>query len=305
MLKRLLYLIPGIVLAISLFMLSNQSLSQADLTIYQSALELQNQMTGFTDFQLSDYPVRFFDGNKDYILSQGQIRQDKPYFKALAATAVEIEGEYQIVLPTIERMTSTMSLLSLGQDTSMSYDSHALQSATLWHEGFHCYQLTSFEENLNRLFPDRPIDNDVFLSQEIDRSDELLAGYRAAEMFLDQAIESQTKSEIKQLAGNFLDKYHTRRQDLTEQAKIFESFYEMIEGTAQYIESQAYLELAGPAAYETYYFDSPPENDRGIAKYYRMGRKICLLLDRVSPSWSENYHFEQSLVSVLEQSLEE
>lgn len=305
MLKRLLYLIPGLVLAISLYMLSNQSLSQTDLTIYQSALDLQDQMTSFTDFQLSDYPVRYFDGNKDYVLSQGEIRPDKPYFKALAATAVEINGEYQIILPTIDRMTNTLSLLSLGQDAEMSYDSHALQSATLWHEGFHCYQLTNFEENLDRFFPDRPIDNDNFLSQEIDHSDELLTGYQAAEMILDQAIESQTESQTKQLAGDFLQKYHTRRQDLTDQAKIFESFYEMIEGTAQYIESQAYLELAGPAAYKTYYFDSSPENDRGMAKYYRMGRKICLLLDKVSPGWSENYHFEQSLVSVLEQSLEE
>lgn len=303
--KRLLYLIPGLMLFISLMLLTNHGLPPADRAIYQTAIDQQALVTAFGDYRLSDYPVRFFDGRYDHVIYQGEIRRERPHLRTLAATAVMIDGRYQLIVPTIQRMSNTLGLIGLAQTTPIDVSPSALQAAMLWHEGFHCYQLSRFDEAITAQLPDPPSDPEGFVAREIDRRDELIKQYQAAEGLLDRLIKSQDDKEIHQLGREFLKQYHARRQQLTQSAKLFESFYEMIEGTAQYVESLAYRAIAGPSAYEAYYDAPISGSDRGMAKYYRLGRKLCLALDKLQVDWSQSYHFDQSLVSVLEHVLEE
>lgn len=305
---RWMYLVPGILMLTAILIATPSGLPQADQAIYEAAIAFDENhvINSFPSYSIQDYTFRFFDGTHDYVIRDRNVTKEKPFLRSLAATTVQVEGEWQVLVPTIERMNSTLSFLGKGQDLS-SIDSDALQVATLWHEGFHSYQMTHFEENLAKYMNlhDMPENIESFVAEYIDADEHLKKDYLQAEQILDTAIASKNLEETKRLASEFLDVYYRRRENLTEKARQMESLYEMIEGSAQYIESLIYRAQAGEEAYQEYYMTTDTVAANGISKYYTMGRKICLVLDKLSPDWSKDFDFSVGLAELLAKNIEE
>ncbi len=300
--KRLLYLTFGLLLTAAVLLSSTSGFSRTDRQHYETAIAMDSE--SFPGYHLKDYTVRYFDGDVDYVLKDGVLSKEKPVFRSLVATIEEVNGELQVVVPTAERMKDTLSLLGMGQEgLETSIDHDALQVATLWHEGFHCYQLSHFEGAINR--ESLPEDLETFIAQEIDAKEELISAFLEAENMLERAINAKELHQAKEFAAEFLSIYHKRRENLTEEARQMESLYEMMEGSAQYIESKIYRAQAGEEAYVEYYMPRESEYLYGISKYYQLGRKICLVLDKLEPDWSTDFDFSMSLSEVLEESIKE
>ncbi|HPZ05709.1 MAG TPA: hypothetical protein PK423_06695, partial [Clostridiales bacterium] len=69
--------------------------------------------------------------------------------------------------------------------------------------------------------------------------------------------------------------------------------YELLEGTARYVEARTALALSDEELYGQYLL-SLKETVYGREKYYRSGMGICMLLDRLEPNWKQ-YLSEGSL----------
>lgn len=309
--KRVLYAFVGLILLFAFLFNGNSELSAEDLSFYQKALGLEGRSSQrvFPQYRVSDYTLRYYDGDVDYVVRAGEIQREKPAIRSLAATIYEVDGEQQIVVPTAERMRKSMGLLaaSRGLDPDPILDEDALQVSTIWHEGFHCYQFTNFSKEISEglnMEEFKNIDKDELIRESIDANPNLVDNYVSAERILDQALKSNDPEETTFLGQEFLNIYHKRRQSMKERSQKFESLYETIEGTAQYVESRAYLDMAGETAYHDYYVGEEQGYIQGIGKYYQMGRKICLLLDKLDPDWSQEFDFSKSLDILLKEQLE-
>ena len=63
--------------------------------------------------------------------------------------------------------------------------------------------------------------------------------------------------------------------------------YELLEGTARYVEARTALALSDEDLYGQY-LTSLKETSYGREKYYRSGMGICMLLDRLDPGWKRD-----------------
>jgi len=145
---HILYGAAGVLLASLTLVTGDYRLSETDREIYDRGIELEDDMAknGFTDFSLSDYKVRFFYGNCDYVVFNEEVKKENAVFDTFVGTAYEIQGEYQVILPTYRNFSRMFSMLNAAQSVSegemhfseaeYSEDAHV---ATLWHEAFHAW----------------------------------------------------------------------------------------------------------------------------------------------------------------------
>lgn len=68
--KKVILAIIGIVLAVSVIATGTYDLAKEDIEIYEQAIAVENVESnfGFKGFALTDYPVSFYDGDKDYVV---------------------------------------------------------------------------------------------------------------------------------------------------------------------------------------------------------------------------------------------
>ncbi|MCR5105545.1 MAG: hypothetical protein K6B68_14010 [Eubacterium sp.] len=93
----------------------------------------------------------------------------------------------------------------------------------------------------------------------------------------------------------------SEREKLLEEDEIVsEDFYEMVEGTAYYVEANAVRYENGEAAYTDKYIKTIDEYSGGNSKYYHLGMLECMLLNELDPEWKDSYSFDRPLSEVIE-----
>lgn len=306
-----LYAAAGVLLAAGVAATGTYGLSKTDLEIYHTAIDLQEEMqvNGFPGFCIEDKKVRFFDGSVDYVVWEGDVKKEEAAFDTFVGTTSKIDGEYQVILPTYEHFSDLFSLLGAAQsvgDGSMQFSEETYSTsahvATLWHEAFHAWQFSCWEEEITAQAESAgmaPNDNmQEIIVNEIDSKEELVVLFSEEMELLQTAYETADLQQKKVLVADALEIAEARKGMLSEKEAYTEQYFEMMEGTACYVEAQAYRLLEGDAAWRQVYLGDFVYSN-GTGKYYEMGRYKCLLLDQIAPEWKEDFSVTESLDDCL------
>lgn len=97
----------GMLLAVSVGLTGTYGLSKTDREIYDTAMNLEEQMqeNGFMGFTPEDYKIRFFNGKTDYVVADGKVTEEEAAFDTFVGTTSKIAGAYQVTLPTCQSET--------------------------------------------------------------------------------------------------------------------------------------------------------------------------------------------------------
>ncbi|MGL6200345.1 MAG: hypothetical protein ACRC3H_15550 [Lachnospiraceae bacterium] len=307
-LYRILYGALGLILLAGTILTGSYGLSAENKSIYEEAVDLQDQVDaiGFEGFRLADYKVRFFDGDVDYVISGNAIKKEDAALTTFVGTAYEVDGEYQVILPTIERFSDMFKLLGSAEslaEGNVNFDESEYGSkehiATLWHEATHAYQLTKYEDEITGVLKDNSGDIQDIIVSSVDGNQNVVELYKKQMELLNKAYDAENLTEKQAYIADYLDLEHERRTLLSEEACAAEDYYEVAEGTARYIESQVYCFLEGNDAFEEAY-TGQTEYENGSGKYYTSGMMKCYLLDELDPDWKTSYDFSVNLTELLE-----
>lgn len=109
---KIVYVATGVLLAAGSAVTAEHGLSNVNRDIYQSALALDGEMQklGFDGFMLRDRKVRFYDGKCDYVVetdanNQMIVTKEKAQLDVFAGTTLEVDGQWQVLLPTYEQFS--------------------------------------------------------------------------------------------------------------------------------------------------------------------------------------------------------
>lgn len=311
------YIVLGIILAAGSVLTGEYGLSKTDREIYQKALSLDDDMQklGFPQFSLANYRVRFYNGNCDYVVeaSQEKIKKEDAVLDVFAGTVVEADGEYQALVPSYENFSSLFDMLDAAGTVSgkmtegtmaFSKDSYSKnsQAATIWHEAFHIWQQNNWQEEIETLWDNASVQKDQdrgeLIVREVDGKPEAVHAFEKEMELLQKAYDAED-TQKKDYILQALDTSGERKKLLSDSANAMEYFLENMEGTAMYVESQAYRRLEDDAAWHEHYLaDFQYEN--GDGKYYHMGMLKALLLDQVTDGWQAEFSMDCSLDELLE-----
>lgn len=309
--QKLGYGAVGVLLAISVAVTGHYGLSKVNWEIYDTALGLESKMqeNGFLGFLPSVMKIRFFDGESDYVVADGNAKKEKAAFDTFVGTTSKIDGEYQVILPTYENFSKMFSILNNAQaamegETKFSentYNTNA-HAATLWHEAFHAWQMTNWEKKIDAaytqagLLPEDSLTDIV--RNEVDSKEELVVSFSDEMELLWQAYEAADVEEKKRLVTEALTVAEERKTQLSNKAIYAENYFEMLEGSARYVEAKAYCLLEGEMAWREVYLGTFTY-ENGTGKYYAMGMYKCLLLDELMPQWKDTFCVTDSLDDYL------
>lgn len=305
------YAAVGVVLVVSVAATGTYGLSKTDREIYKTAIDLQEKMqeNGFEGFVLEDKKVRFFDGSVDYVVTGNKIEKEEAVFDTFVGTTSKVDGEYQVILPTYDNFADMFSLLGAAQslaDGSMlfSEDNYSTNAhvTTLWHEAFHTWQFANWEREINAQIESAGLEEKDNIQEivvnNIDSKEQLMVSFSSEMELLQEAYETEDMEEKKALTAEALKLSKERKEMLSEKEAYVEQYYEILEGTARYVEAQAYLLLEGEEAWaETYLREF--EYSNGSGKYYEMGMYKCLILDQLAPEWKADFNVTDSLDDYL------
>lgn len=306
---RILYGVIGAALLSGTILTGNSGLSREDKKVYEDAVNLQQEVNkvGFPDFNLKDYKVRFYDGNIDYVVSGSSIEKEDAVFTTFVGTAYEVNGEYQVILPTVENFSEMLQLLDgterlANGDTDFAEDRYGVEEhiATLWHEALHAYQQTSYESQTASLADKGNISENTgdIISSAVDGNQNVVELYKTQTDTLNRAYEADDQVQKLALVEEYLEQEKERRLLLDETVLAVEDYYEIMEGTARYIESHVYRLQKGTEAF-TERYTGRDEYQNGTGKYYESGMLKCYLLDQLKPGWKESYDFSAGLSELL------
>ena len=121
--------------------------NEEDAEVYKRAVSMQEQVDrlGLPGFRLEDYPVAMYDGKRDCVFCEGEIKKRAPVLETFAGTAWPAEDHFEVIVPTVEQLDKLLSLAGgvEGMVSGSGYGANE-QAATIWHEAFHAYQLTNY-----------------------------------------------------------------------------------------------------------------------------------------------------------------
>lgn len=289
--------LAGILLLAGVILTRDKSLSDRNTAVYDAALALEGQTdTGFDTFRFSSVPVRFFDGEIDYVRRGTEFVREKPVLPMIAATVVEHEGEWTLLVPTIELTEGMLNLLMPQEEAAYSDTWHA---AVLWHEGFHAWQMEHFGSSVHAL----PgfLAEDAVLA-EADAQESAGALYQQATQLLAKAVQSADDEEMRHITTQYLQLTAKRDRLLPEEVRQAEKSKETVEGTAYYVEMKA-VQAQGENIGR--YMELPEISVKGSAKYYQSGMLIWKILRRLDPEAVKNYDFTVYTRDLLADALKE
>ncbi len=315
--KSLVYILVGVVLVVLTIVTGKKGLSQTDKDLYARAIELDETVKGlgFHEFTISEYKVRFFDGNADYVVRGNVIQKEEAVFETFVGTTVEVNGEFQVLLPTYDRFSQMFTALAAAgnmaegnfsfEEADYSTNAHI---ATLWHEAFHTWQFTNQFSKIEAMAMEAGMTEDTSYSEivlnEVDTNETLVLLFEQEMQLLHRILEEENTDVKKDLLEQVLLIQKERKTLLNMQATFVEQYYETIEGSAKYVEACIYKELEGEEAWmETYM--APFTYQNGSGKYYDIGMLKCLILDQIAPDWKEDFDVTVSMNVLLEQALKE
>ena len=296
--KKGIMILTGIALVIGVMVTGTYGLSQEDFAIYRQAVELEKGSSnmGFEGFALTDYPVAFYDGDQDYVVTwEGDgysVKRRKAVINFIAATAFPVEDHYEVLTPTIQKMSSLMGLMSAG---GLEYGTEE-QIATIWHEAFHCYQATRFLENVDVICSDG-IDEGI-IAGEADANPQAVSLFRQQAQLLEEAVKAEEVDRIRECIVKYKELDEDRKLLLPQEVIALEDYYTRVEGTACYIEACIYKTLL-PGLFDGRYLDSISEYSGGSVKYYRTGMAQCMILDKLNPGWKEGFDFSEPVMDLI------
>lgn len=310
--EKLAIVFIGIILAVSVVLTGNYGLRDIDKRCYESAAKLQGNIDelGFKDFKLTNYPMAFCDGKRDYVITPSgdsySIQKRKPVLDTFVATAYEIEGHYEVIIPTKEMMAGLMDVgMAVTGDMESGYSENT-QVTTIWHEAFHCWQLSNFENNISGLIEGHSFGEEGFGEELVvkycDDNSEVTALYKEGAGLLKKAAEQEDEKEIRSLILQYKDIQEKRNALLDEAVLKLEDYYTSVEGSACYVEAMAcrYLD---EKRFEDYYMENISIYAKGSSKYYNSGMTQCMILDKLDSTWKTGYDFSKPLVQVIYEEL--
>lgn len=296
--KKAAVILLGVILLAGVVLTGEYGLSEENTKIYESAVALEAQVEeiGFDTFHISDYPVAYYDGDKDYVLTveDGEVvtAKRKPVLNAIAATAYPVEEHYEVLVPTVERMSSLVGMASLGEADYTEAD----QVATLWHEAFHCFQLTNYEAQVIALAGNGV--EEAMIASEVDDNAAAVDNITLQLEVLEAAVKEADVDKKKEYILQYEELEKEREALLEADVLQTEKYYVTVEGSAYYIESKV-CEIQDETAAWIKYVDTIGTYHDGSAKYYQKGMAICRLLDELKPDWKAEYDFSESLETYL------
>jgi hypothetical protein len=230
-------------------------------------------------FRPSDLPIALFDGEKTLLLRHPS---PPPEFTAMPGRpgVFAAPGRHPGVVSN-----STREIGGVRTATVLAMPGQNVQSTLLaWvEEVFHVFWLarhTSLRPNemARYAYPVKDLDNLGRLLAE----DEALA----------RAIEADGDADAARWAATALEIRRERTPKLTEDARVFETALEMMEGTANYVARIALGERPGQTSARLRK-GRPAEGIRW--RHYDTGAALCFLLDRFEPGWKARIDSEPAL----------
>lgn len=317
--KKIIYLAVGVVLCIATLATGTYGLSDRNIEIYKQALGIEGEVeeSTFQGYRLSQFPVAFYDGEHDYVVTGSaedcQVEKRKPVFDVFVGTTYEAEDHYEVLLPTIEKFSkmfellNTTEVMSAGSAENTVFEENAYGDeehiATMYHEGFHAFQMTNFEENIIECLQGRDFDegglSEQMIVEHVDNNAKIVRLYEKQLDLLKKMVLSDSIEEIKKDLLQYKRNEEERKALLPEDVLVLEEYYERVEGTAFYVESTVYGMMHTKEEYEEYYIEPMAHYTDGSQKYYKMGMAKCKILDKFSDGWKENYDFSESLTDLL------
>lgn len=298
--KVIIFVLVGIMLATGVIATGAYGLSEEDIEIYERAVSIEDDF-GFDGFAITDYPVSFYDGDNDYVVvwenDDYSINKRNPVMDFIVATAYPVDEHYEVLTPTIEKMSSLLGLLSMGNG-SYGADEHV---TTLWHEAFHCYQLTNYLENIESI-PLVAVDESL-IAENADTNEQAVRLFEQKSELLKKAIKTDDIDKIREYIVEYKKLDEERKTLLSDEVNSVEEYYTRIEGTACYIEACVYKSLL-PDSFEDNYIEAISEYGGGSGKYYKTGMAMCMILDTVNPEWKNGYNFSEPLINLIYTELE-
>lgn len=298
--KVIAFVLVGVILVVGVIATGTYGLAEENIEIYERAVSFEDNF-GFDGFYITDYPVAFYDGDKNYVVvwenGEYSINKRKAVMDFIAATAYPVDGHYEVLTPTVEKMSSLVGLLSAG-DGSYGADEHV---ATLWHEAFHCYQLTNYLENIKSV-PLVAVDESL-IAENADANEQAVRLFEQKSELLKKAVKADDIDKIREYIVEYKKLDEERKTLLSDEVNSVEEYYTRIEGTACYIEACVYKKLL-PDSFESSYIETISEYGGGSGKYYKTGMAMCMILDTVDPEWKDGYDFSEPLINLIYTELE-
>ncbi len=288
MVGSVIYGLVGAVLILAGIGTATKGLKEDDRREYERVVddvaELGN--LGFPGFDPLDYKVAFSTGEKDFVVTYNggemEVSERKAVYEGLVGSIYQNGDEFEVVVPVYDTWISTGSKSQL--------------SSVIWHESFHAYQNTAYRvfENVTDALL-----SETKLAEQIDHDPEKRKLYARELEILSKVAEKESNCDFQELAIEYIQMAEKRDALLTKEEKASEEFYEMMEGSACYVEACVVRLENGEPAYEKLYLENAGEYAEGNAKYYRHGMLECMLLDELDPQWKESYHFDKPLTEVI------
>lgn len=290
----------GVVLVAGVIATGRYGLAEENIAIYKKAVALESADNfGFEGFNLTDYPVAFYDGDKDYVIKwdngEYEISERSPVINSIVATAYPVDEHYEVLTPTVEKMSSLLGLIGGG---TYGTDEHI---ATLWHEAFHCWQLTNYLDNIESI-PLVAVDERI-IAENADTNEQAVALFEQQAQLLQSAVETNDIDMIREYIVKYKELEQERKALLSDEVNTLEDYYTRVEGTACYIEACVHKTLL-PDSFETNYIQTISGYSGGSAKYYKTGMAMCMILDNISPEWKNEYDFSKPLINLIYEELE-
>lgn len=310
-------LIIGAAILAGWIMTGRAGISKKDQEIYASAQKLQPEVDrlGFQNFKLADYPVAMYDGKQDYVFYQGEIKERAPVLETFAGTAYPVEDHFEVIVPTLDKLDSLMSLTGGVEDMiSGSGYGEKEQIATIWHETFHAWQMSHYAILGEKMEPSEltaalESDNtgeseDEILVKAVDQKDDVKKAVEQEMKTLKVLTAEVSIDEVKKGVLEYRKSVGERRKQMPKEAVEAEERCELTEGTAYYVEANVLkMQSKSGQKYQERYLDSMGQFEGGRGKYYRTGMAKCMILDKIDPGWEDRIDFSKSLDTLLDEAV--
>lgn len=303
MMKKVMVIFIGVVLVVGVIATGSYGLSKENIHIYEQAVSLGNENSnfGFDGFAITNYPVAFYDGDNDYVIvwknGDYSIKKRKAVINSIAATAYSVDGHYEVLAPTIEKMSSLLKMMSVKD---FEYGMKECV-ATLWHEAFHCWQLTNYLNNIDSIGYGEAEKN--LIAQYVDTNQQAVDLFEQQATLLENAVKTNSIDKIREYITQYKKLDEERKALLSDDVTALEDYYTQVEGTACYIEACVY-KMQFPEKFSANYIDNISEYGGGTNKYYKAGMAQCMILDTLNSQWKEGYDFSELLINLIYTELE-
>lgn len=300
--RVIVFILVGILLVLGVIATGTYGLSEENIKIYKQAVSLEDENNfGFDGFAITDYPVSFYDGDNDYVIiwenGEYSVTKRGAVMDFIVATAYPVDEHYEVLTPTVEKMSSLLGLLSMGNG-SYGADEHV---ATLWHEAFHCYQLTNYLENIESISL-VAVDESI-IAENADKNEQAVRLFEQQSELLKKAVITDDIYKIREYIVEYKKLDEERKTLLSDEVNSLEDYYTKVEGTACYIEACVYKTLL-PDSFDSNYIDNISTYGGGSGKYYKTGMAMCMILDTINPEWKDSYDFLEPLINLIYKELE-